>query len=64
MKLLNRSVLRLGEAVVQEPDNDGQVLALIVGRQNDGVLVFGRHWCCSRRWKKEMEACEKLSSRS
>ena len=31
------------EAVDEEPDNDGQVLALIVCRQNDRVFVFSRH---------------------
>lgn len=35
----------LGEGAVQEPDDDGQVAALIVGGDNDGVLVCGCHSC-------------------
>lgn len=32
----------LGEALFNEPDNDGEVLALVVGREDDGVL--GLRW--------------------
>lgn len=41
------SHLLLGEGAVQQPGDDGQVATLIVGRQDDRVLV-GCH-CCGRR---------------
>ena len=39
----------------QEPDDDGEVLALVVGRQDDRVLVFGGAHC-EKCWVKGMDS--------
>ena len=36
-------IILLREALVEQPDNNGQVLPLVVGRQNDGILVSRSH---------------------
>lgn len=33
----------LGEGSIQKPGNDGKIASLVVGRQDDGVFIFGRH---------------------
>lgn len=38
--------LLLGEHALEEPDDDGEVAALVVGRKEDGVLVVLCH--CGR----------------
>lgn len=35
--------LLLCESLVEQPDDDGEVLALVVGREEDRVLVLDRH---------------------
>lgn len=46
--------LLLGEGAVQQPSDDGQVVTLVVGREDDGVLV-GRHFCGIGRETRDAE---------
>jgi hypothetical protein len=47
------SILGL-EGLLEEPDDDGEVAAFVVGGEEDGVFVAGCHceglvdWCCFR----------------
>lgn len=34
---------------MEEPDNYGEVASLVIGREDDGIFVFGRHHDEGRR---------------
>lgn len=44
----------LGECLVQKPDDDWEVATFIVGWQEDGVLVSGRHG-----WRSDCDVVQK-----
>lgn len=45
----------LAKGPLQEPDDDREVLALVVGRQDDRVFVFGGAHC-EKIWVKGMDS--------
>jgi hypothetical protein len=47
-----RGDLLLGEGLVEEPDNDREVAALVVGGEEDGILVLDGHCGGSERGER------------
>lgn len=41
--------LLLGESLVEQPDDDGEVLALVEGGEEHRVLVLDGHCCCCEK---------------
>ena len=46
---------QLGECAVQQPGDDGEIAALVVGREENRVFVggsiVGSNWCLSTLWR-------------
>ena len=49
--------LLLGESLVEQPDDDGQVLALVEGGQKHRVLVLDGHCCCCEKRRAGRKEC-------
>lgn len=53
--------LQLGEGAIEQPGDDGEIAALVVGWEQDGVFILLRFWSHCEVEAKSMQAVVKYS---